>query len=58
VRVQSEVARTLKLPDIRERFARDGIEPIASTPEQFTAHIQAERAKWGEVVKRAGIKPM
>jgi tripartite-type tricarboxylate transporter receptor subunit TctC len=57
-RIQGEVARIVKLPDIRERFFKDGIEAVASTPEQFAAHIRAERAKWEKVVDAAGIKPM
>ena len=58
VRIQSEIARVLQLPDIKERFFKDGIEPVGSTPEQFAAHIRSERAKWEKVVERAGIKPM
>jgi tripartite-type tricarboxylate transporter receptor subunit TctC len=57
-RIQGEIARVLQLPDIKERFFKDGIEPVGSTPEQFAAHIRAERAKWEKVVERAGIKPM
>ena len=57
-RIQAEIARTLQLPDIKERFAKDGIEPVGSTPEQFSAHIRAERVKWEKVVKAAGIKPL
>jgi tripartite-type tricarboxylate transporter receptor subunit TctC len=56
-RIQGDVARALALPDIRERFAKDGIEPVGSTPEQFAAHIRSEREKWGKVVKAAGIQP-
>jgi tripartite-type tricarboxylate transporter receptor subunit TctC len=55
-RVQGDTARVLQLPDIRERFAKDGIEPVGSTPEQFAAHIRSEREKWGKVVKSAGIQ--
>ena len=57
-RIQGEIARVLQLPDIKERFFKDGIEPVGSTPEQFAAHIRSERAKWEKVVDRAGIKPM
>jgi tripartite-type tricarboxylate transporter receptor subunit TctC len=57
-RIQAEVARVVQLPDIKERFFRDGIEPVASTPQQFAAHIRAERAKWEKVVDAAGIKPL
>ena len=57
-RVQAEVARTLQAADIKERFFKDGIEPVGSTPEQFLAHIRSERAKWEKVVDSAGIKPL
>jgi tripartite-type tricarboxylate transporter receptor subunit TctC len=57
-RIQSEVARVVQLPDIRDRFFKDGIEAVASTPAQFAAHIRSERAKWEKVVDAAGIKPM
>jgi len=57
-RIQGEVARALQQPDMKERFLKDGIEPIGSTPEQFAAHIRSERGKWEKVVDRAGIKPL
>ncbi|HYC47126.1 MAG TPA: tripartite tricarboxylate transporter substrate binding protein [Burkholderiales bacterium] len=56
-RVQQDVARVLQLPDIKERFFRDGIAPVGSTPEQFAAHIRSERAKWEKVADAAGLKP-
>ena len=55
-RVYSEVARTLKVSDIRDRLLRDGIEPIGSTPEQFAEHIKKEMVKWGKVVKDTGAR--
>ncbi len=58
VRIQQEVARALQAPDIKQRFFKDGIEPVGSTPDQFAAHIRAERAKWDKVVNAAGIKPI
>src|SRR5262245_51431492 len=51
-----EMANTMKQPDIRERFAKLGTEPVGNTPEEFDAFIKAEIAKWGKVVKEAGIK--
>jgi tripartite-type tricarboxylate transporter receptor subunit TctC len=56
-RVQADTARVLQLPDIKDRFSKDGIEPVGSTPEQFAAHVRSEREKWGKVVKTAGIQP-
>jgi len=55
-RLQTEIAAILKLPDVRERLARDGLEPVGSTPEQFAAYIRSEIEKWGKVVREAGIK--
>lgn len=55
-RVYTEVAKTLKVPEIRDRLLRDGIEPIGSTPEQFAEHIKKEMVKWGKVVKDSGAK--
>ncbi|MSQ72400.1 MAG: tripartite tricarboxylate transporter substrate binding protein [Betaproteobacteria bacterium] len=41
----------------REKFTPLGIEPLASTPEQMTEAMKSEMAKWGKVIKSAGIKP-
>jgi tripartite-type tricarboxylate transporter receptor subunit TctC len=48
--------KLLAAPDIRERFAGLGAEPLASTPEEFSAHIRSEMAKWSQLVKAADIK--
>jgi tripartite-type tricarboxylate transporter receptor subunit TctC len=58
LRIQEQVARVLQLPDVKERFFKDGIEAVGSTPDQFAAHIRSERAKWEKVVDAAGIKPL
>jgi tripartite-type tricarboxylate transporter receptor subunit TctC len=55
-RVYSEVAKVLKVPDIRDRLLRDGIEPVGSTPEQYAEHIKREMVKWGKVVRESGAK--
>ena len=55
-RLYSEIGKVLKVPDIRDRLLRDGIEPIGSTPEQFLQHTRSEAAKWGRVVRDARVK--
>jgi tripartite-type tricarboxylate transporter receptor subunit TctC len=55
-RVYNEVAKVLKVPEIRDRLLRDGIEPVASTPEQFLEHTKKEAVKWGKVVKDSGAR--
>jgi tripartite-type tricarboxylate transporter receptor subunit TctC len=54
-RIQTEVAKVLKMPDIRDRLLRDGIDPVGGTPEEFQAHIKREMVKWGRVVREAKV---
>lgn len=55
-KLNAEVNRILTLPDVRERFAGLGVEPLGSTPEGLTATILAQRAKIKEIVTRGNIK--
>jgi tripartite-type tricarboxylate transporter receptor subunit TctC len=55
-RIQAEVARVLKVPEIRDRLLHDGIEPVGSTPEEFLAHTRREAQKWSRVVREANVK--
>ena len=56
LRLNSEVGRALREPDARERLYTIGAEPMNGTPEEFTAYIAAEMAKWSKVVKTAGLR--
>ena len=55
-KLNAELVKALKAPDISERLLRDGIEPIGNTPEEFRAHTRREREKWGKVVRDANVK--
>ncbi|MBC7780172.1 MAG: tripartite tricarboxylate transporter substrate binding protein [Proteobacteria bacterium] len=55
-RVQAEAAKALKMPDLRERMLRDGMEPVGSTPEAFAEFIRNERVKWSKVVRELGLR--
>jgi len=46
----------LATPDMRERFAAEGAEPVGDTPAEFASLISAEMDKWTEVAKAAGMK--
>lgn len=55
-RLNSEILRALKSPDMQARFKDYGADPIGNTPEQATTYVQNEITKWTKVIKAAGIK--
>lgn len=55
-RLNSEIVKVLNSSDVKERFARQGVEVRTSTPEQFGEFVRAEVGRWAKVVKDAGIK--
>ena len=54
-RLNNEIVKVLKLPEIRDRLSKQGTEPVGSTPEEFDKFVKAEIAKWAKVIKDAGI---
>jgi len=55
-KIAAETIRMLKSPEIGERLAREGSDPIGTTPEQFSARYKAEITKWAKVAKDAGMQ--
>jgi tripartite-type tricarboxylate transporter receptor subunit TctC len=55
VKLNGEVATALHLPEIKDRLAGIGLEPVGGSLEQSAAYIQSEVAKWAKVVKAANI---
>jgi len=55
-RLQRELATILASPEVRERYAVLGIEPVGNTPEQFAEQIRADLARWEKVVKQANVR--
>jgi tripartite-type tricarboxylate transporter receptor subunit TctC len=55
-RLHGDIVRILAVPDTRERLSTQGFEPVGGTPEEFAAYIKSEIAKWGRVIRTAGIK--
>jgi tripartite-type tricarboxylate transporter receptor subunit TctC len=56
-RLNTEIVKIVRMPNIRERLAGLGAEPVGDTSEHFTAYIRTELAKWSKVAKAAGITP-
>ncbi len=55
-RLHAEAARALNSPDVKEKLAKTGNEPVASTPEEFAAFVRGEIAKWAKVVKATKLR--
>jgi tripartite-type tricarboxylate transporter receptor subunit TctC len=55
-RLNAELVKTMHSPELKERLDALATEPVTSTPEEFAALIKSEIAKWGEVVRDAGLK--
>jgi tripartite-type tricarboxylate transporter receptor subunit TctC len=56
-RIADEAGKALRASSVTERFAADAAIAVGNTPEQYAAFVKTEQKRWGEVVKRAGIKP-
>ena len=50
------VGAALRSPDLKEQFAQQGVEVVASKPEEFGPFIFAETARWGTLAKSVGAK--
>lgn len=55
-KISKDVARIIAIPEVRDRILAQASVPIANTPEEYAAFIQAETKKWAEVIKQANIK--
>jgi tripartite-type tricarboxylate transporter receptor subunit TctC len=55
-RLYDESVRALGAPDVKERLAKSGNDYVMSPPEEFTAFIRGEIAKWTKVVRKANIR--
>ena len=54
-KLQTEVARILGTPELKDRLSSEGAEIVASTPEQFAAFLKNEMAKAAQIVKASGM---
>ncbi|MGH8639863.1 MAG: Bug family tripartite tricarboxylate transporter substrate binding protein [Burkholderiales bacterium] len=57
-RLHKETIRALNDPDVRKLLEGLGAEVLGTSPEEYSQFIRSETAKWGKVIKAAGIKPL
>ena len=54
--LNDRLRKTMAAPDQVRRFEERGLDVIASSPEEFAAHLQNEHKKWGRVIRERGMK--
>jgi tripartite-type tricarboxylate transporter receptor subunit TctC len=55
-KLSEEIAKATRSAEVIERFRNDGTIAVGSTPAEFAAFIRKEQARWGEVVRKSGVK--
>jgi tripartite-type tricarboxylate transporter receptor subunit TctC len=50
-----EVVKIMAQPDVRQKLADMGFDPVASTPEEFAEWVRTETVRWGNVIRDAKI---
>ena len=55
-RLWQEIAKSVQVPDVRDRLIADGADPAGSPPELFAAHIKRELARWAGVIRDANVR--
>jgi tripartite-type tricarboxylate transporter receptor subunit TctC len=55
-RLNGEVVKALKMPDVREKLSASGMDPAPSTPEELGALVKADLVKWEPIIKAVAIK--
>jgi tripartite-type tricarboxylate transporter receptor subunit TctC len=56
-RLNQEIRRVLETPAAKDALVKEGLEARTNSPDEMNAYAKSEYARWGKVVKAAGIKP-
>ena len=57
MRLNAEINEALRSPIVLDRFAVMGLTVVGGTPEAFSQHLRSQAAKFGKILKAAGIRP-
>jgi tripartite-type tricarboxylate transporter receptor subunit TctC len=55
-RLNREIVRALKSPELHQQLVSQGVDPVGSTPQQYAEHVRNEVAKWAKVIAASNIK--
>ena len=56
-KLHAEASKAVRQPDVVERLAKDGADPVGNSPSEAAQYIAQEIVKWGKAVKESGAKP-
>lgn len=56
-KLRAQIVKSVQSPEGAEAITRQGADPEVNTPEEFRAYLVSEVAKWGQIIKTAGIQP-
>ena len=56
-KINRDANKALNSPEVHEKLVADGAEPVGGPPEVFAGQISRDLAKWGKVIKAAGVRP-
>ena len=55
-KLHDEITRALRIPEVRQRIASFGFEPVGNSPEEFGEFVKTEIAQWAKVAKESGAR--
>jgi tripartite-type tricarboxylate transporter receptor subunit TctC len=55
-KIAADATKALQMPDVREKLAALGADPVGGTPEEFAARLKQENARWGDAIRKSGVK--
>lgn len=55
-RISGDIAKVIRMPDVKERMANQGIDPVGSTPDEHLAYVKSEFTRIGRVAREANIR--
>ena len=56
LKLNTELNAILRMPDVQQRFAEQGVAPVGGTPQDWSAYLERERLRWSAFVAEHGIK--
>lgn len=55
-KIAADATKALQLPDMKEKLSALGADPVGGTPEEFAQRLRLENARWGEAIRKSGVK--